>query len=112
MIDPRFLCEQHLLGEHGEIHKFRHSFVKQHNMTTRIRLGQIEPVSMQARHDALAAEMLRRGMNHRSPYVQPDVTYIPKRFLDMRVNTAAAMADLFQRCPACFVQWLSVQEAA
>jgi len=30
MVDPRLLCNQHLIGEHGEIHKFLPSFRKGH----------------------------------------------------------------------------------
>ena len=32
MLNPKFLCRQHLLGEHSEIHKFRHNFVKKHKV--------------------------------------------------------------------------------
>ena len=64
MIEPKFLCRKHLLGEHGEIHKHKHNFEKKHNMTGR--MGQIFPDKMQERHDLLAEEMLNRGYNHKS----------------------------------------------
>ncbi len=99
MISPHLLCNQHLLGEHGELHKFRPSFVKQHSIAGR--LGQIEPRSMQSRHDELAEEMLRRGMNHRSPYEQPSLDYLPAVDRDGRVNLQQSVTDLCTRCPAC-----------
>jgi hypothetical protein len=30
LVDPALLCDKHLLGEHGELHKFQHCFVKGH----------------------------------------------------------------------------------
>jgi hypothetical protein len=97
MVNPTILCRKHLLGEHGEIHKFRHSFVKHHKMDGRLVEPQIEPYSMQSRHDELAKEMKRRGMNHNSPYVQPDVSHLPNR----RVHRTESLSLLLDRCPIC-----------
>jgi len=101
MVDPQVLCRKHLLGEHGEIHKHRHNFVKHHSITKRIELGQIEPSSMEARHDALVVEMLRRGYNHQSPYEQPDISYLPKEQQSFMVDVDQSLADLIDRCPEC-----------
>ena len=95
MCIPKILCRKHLLGEHGELHKFRHSFEKQHKMSGR--RGQIEPKSMKSRHDALVQEMESRGYNHNSPYEMPDISYLP----DMKVNRTDALGDLLKRCPEC-----------
>ncbi len=97
MCNPEVLCNQHLLGEHSEIHKHRHNFVKLHSIEGR--RGQIEPEAMQARHDELVDEMLRRGMNHKSPYKQPDL-----RAYDLRghvVDRDLALQDLLARCQKC-----------
>lgn len=98
MIEPRLLCRKHLLGEHGEIHKHRHNFVKQHKMTGRT--GQIFPTLMESRHDHLAAEMLRRGYRHESPYSQPDVAYLGA-MLEVEPDLDANNADLCARCAQC-----------
>ena len=95
MVDPVLLCRKHLLGEHGEIHKHRHNFVKKHRMNGRI--GQIEPINMEIRHNELALEMKRRGYNHKSPYTQPDVSYLP----NMMVNKEEALNDVINRCEEC-----------
>lgn len=95
MVDPKLLCRKHLLGEHGEIHKFRHNFVKKHKMAGR--MGQIEPARMEERHDQIAKEMLRRGYNHQSPYEQPDVSHLP----EMIVNIQESLDDLSNRCEEC-----------
>jgi hypothetical protein len=96
MISPSMLCRKHLLGEHGEIHKHRHNFVKRHNMNGR--KGQIFPSLMGARHEELVEEMIRRGYNHASPYDQPDVDYLgdfPPP--DIEANKK----DLCGRCEEC-----------
>jgi len=78
MVDPKTLCRNHLLGEHFELHKFRHMFEKKKDVSTRIKRGQIFPKLMKVRHDELAKEMVRRGYKHCSSYIQPDVSYLDK----------------------------------
>lgn len=101
MVDPRALCRQHLLGEHGELHKHRHTFVKRRSITGYIRNNCIEPESMRARHDLLAEEMTRRGMNHKSPYEQPDLSYLPEGQRQYKVDAEQSLNDLHERCSAC-----------
>ena len=102
MVNPKLLCRKHLLGEHGEIHKHRHNFVKQHSISKRVSpVVQIEPVSMKWRHDELAAEMLRRGFNHHSPFEQPDISYLPEVERNAKVNLSISYDDLRERCPEC-----------
>ena len=46
--------------------------VKHYSITGRIfPIVQIEPASMEIRHNEIEAEMQRRGFNHNSPYEQP-----------------------------------------
>jgi hypothetical protein len=101
MVDPEYLCRKHLLGEHNEIHKHRHNFVKQHSITNRIKLNQIEPKSMKERHDALAKEMLKRGYNHKTPYEIPDISYLPEDQRKYTVNVNQATKELVNKCPEC-----------
>ena len=102
MIDPKYLCGKHLIGEHGEIHKHRHNFVKKHSITGRLFPEvQIEPEQMSIRHDQLVVEMLSRGYNHKSPYIQPDVSYLPKEYLNLKVDVLRSVSDLCSRCDEC-----------
>lgn len=102
MVDPKVLCNKHLLGEHGEIHKHRHNFVKQHSITKRISpVVQIQPSAMETRHDELAAEMLKRGMNHQSPFLQPDISYLPTNEKNAVVDIQNSLNDLSSRCSEC-----------
>ena len=105
MVDPTIMCRRHLLGEHGEIHKHRHNFVKGHSIAGR--MGQIDPKRMGERHDELAIEMLRRGYKHESPYVQPDLSAYD--LTGHGVDPIAAMADLVARCLDCATGVLSKQ---
>jgi len=99
MVDPKILCDKHLLGEHGELHKFKPTFEKRYSIAGRY--GQIEPKSMALRHDALATEMLRRGMNHKSPFTMPDLSYLPDRDRYGAVDKFESLKLLFERCPNC-----------
>lgn len=102
MINPKLLCKKHLLGEHGEIHKHRHNFIKHHGIHGRIfPIVQIEPSSMKLRHDNLAAEMLRRGYNHQSPYEQPDISYLQNSERYVKVDLEYNIKDLSDRCLDC-----------
>lgn len=100
--NPKYMCRQHLLGEHNEIHKHRHNFVKKHKMHNRILWNQIDAYIMKQRHNLLAKEMLRRGYNHKTPYEQPDVSYLPKLEgeLDCCLN----------KCENCQTHYLNVLE--
>lgn len=110
MIHPAQLCNKHLLGEHGELHKFHHNFVKQHRINGRISpVVQIEPASMQFRHDELAVEMLRRGMNHKSPYSMPDLSYLGEKAF-VKVDPKVSLADLSNRCSKCAERIEQIQQ--
>ena len=102
MLRPSLLCNKHLLGEHGEIHKHRHNFAKCHSVSGRVSpLVLIEPANMQVRHDELALEMASRGMNHQSPYSLPCLDYLPLEQRNARADLDYNRADLMARCEAC-----------
>ncbi len=102
MINPKLLCDKHLLGEHGEIHKHRHIFVKKYSITKRISpVVQIEPRSMEFRHNVLANEMIRRKMKHKSPYELPDIWYLSNEQIYAKVDIQNSLKDLSSRCPEC-----------
>lgn len=69
-VPPAILCRQHLLGEHRELHGLwrilsegRAGYAN-HPETRRWR-GKL--AALYQRHDALVAEMVRRGYRHASP---------------------------------------------
>lgn len=95
-VDPRLLCRQHLLGEHVEMHMMAGSLAKGHNLSGYIEDGLIEVHNIVPRHAALAAEMIRRGYNHRSP-IRRDVEYYEAG----EVDVIRSRRDLVIRCQAC-----------
>lgn len=98
MLPVECMCMKHIVGEHGEIHKHLHNFIKKHNMNKRLSERQIFPSLMKNRHDELAVHM-----NHKSKYEQPDISYLEENGLiiptyeDLYYN----MKDLISRCPFC-----------
>lgn len=98
MIDPALMCPQHRTGEHGEIHKHRHNFVKQHSIVGRVSpVVLIEPEAMARRHDELATTL----KNHQSPYELPNLEYLPAAHREAKVDQAESLRELCRRCPAC-----------
>lgn len=102
MVNPKLLCRKHLLGEHSEIHKHRHVFEKGWSIEKRVikPFPQIEPKSMEMRHNALVDEMIARGYKHQSPYSQPSLDAY-KGVNDIIVNTKHSIMDLYERCEDC-----------
>lgn len=98
MLDPSGLCRKHLLGEHAELHKHRHVFVRGYSIEGR--RGQIEPRSMQRRHNELALEMARRGYRHKSPYRQPSLAAY-RGLKAWVVDRSKSRKALFARCEEC-----------
>jgi hypothetical protein len=106
MIEPHLMCLQHLLGEHGEIHKHRHNFVKGHSIAGRIAGNACEPASMQTRHDILEAEIVKRAIEAGrkppcSPFIQPDLSAYPSEQVNYKIDIEANRKLLIERCPAC-----------
>lgn len=97
-----YLCNKHLIGAHGELHKFRHAFIKKHSIDGRISpIVQIEPWRMGEYHEELVSEMLKRGIKHNSPYTMPDISYLGNKG-KVRVDIDENIDTLRLRCKECF----------
>jgi len=59
--------------------------------------GQLEPALLYERHAALAKEMVRRGMNHRSDPDPVDVSQWDVGYVDVKKS----LKDLYERCEKC-----------
>jgi hypothetical protein len=101
MIPPKYMCRVHLLGEHNEIHKFRHVFEKGYNIYNRILKKQIEPKSMEKRHNQLVKEMINRNYIHKSPYIQPDLSIYSKEIQEFEIDFFESWKILINRCLEC-----------
>lgn len=94
-IPPEMLCNQHLLGEHLELHMFVGAIKAGTSLTGYIRDGLVETGRLQERHDLLVGEMLDRGMRHESPLDQPSIE--PQGHINRQKN----VLDLCLRCESC-----------
>lgn len=85
-IDPRLLCQQHLLGEHSEMHEGVGLITSDHakenpglveaQLKGQARAGNIDTTWFRPRHDVLAQELVARGGEHNSPlpaYDDPEI---------------------------------------
>lgn len=91
------LCQQHLLGEHVEMHMFVGTLRKSVSIRGYIDRGQVNPMLITRRHEELAAEMLRRGIKHLSPLPRCRTT----QKIESPVDVAANLIELARRCPRC-----------
>jgi len=109
MIDPRILCDKHLLGEHVEIHKLIGCLKKSRSIQGYLKNGLIEPSQIIDRHDRLAWEMRKRWFNHESP---AKLARIPRELMDMPkiVDMDKSLQDLLERCPRCRERYAYLQE--
>lgn len=97
LVDPELLCRQHLLGEHRELHQLV-GHIRSGNIAVlegHAAKQQIDTGKIQERHDALVAEMQRRGYDHDSPLAYEDELEIGS------VDVADNQEDLKERCDAC-----------
>lgn len=98
-IAPELLCDQHLLGEHNELHQIVGT-IRKHPHSEAIleghaREGQIETSAIQSRHDDLVEEMESRDMNHLSPMEYNDELDIGE------VDPEVSLEVLYSRCEEC-----------
>lgn len=101
MVDPRSMCDQHLLGEHVELHMLAGTLARRHSIDGYIDNGLLEPASMQDRHARLVEEMDRRGFNHRSPLPEAELSYLPQTAREARVDVDSVRRELARRCERC-----------
>jgi Pyrimidine dimer DNA glycosylase len=94
-VDVTKMCDQHLTGEHVELHMFVGSIRKGKNIAGFIRNGMVEVHNIRKRHNEIAKEMESRGMNHKSPL--PLFRIYKAGHIDIEANEQV-LAD---RCSKC-----------
>lgn len=100
-LPTKYLCDQHLLGEHKEMHQEAGTLVNHPHgkaiMRGHAKLGQFQLSLCESRHDALVTEMECRGMNHDSPFDYDLSDYSDEGYVDRHYN----LVDLYNRCGDC-----------
>ena len=105
-INPRKMCDQHLVGEHYEIHMFFGVISKGKNIKGYIDKGLVEVHNIKSRHDILVKEMLRRNMKHHSPMLQEIQCSAPIG----SINKAENEIILYNKCISCHQRMDAVNE--
>lgn len=109
MVDVQTMCRKHLMGEHVETHMYVGAMLKGTRVGGYIAGNLFEPMSLKARHDELAAEMVARGYNHDSVMgdnsVAAAIASLPEEFILATVRKGDALAELHRRCPECAAKW-------
>lgn len=111
-IEPKFLCQKHLLGEHRELHGLWNILTihrgqggySKHPETKR---WQGKLAALYKRHQALVIEMERRGYHHHSPLNKKLAT--GKQNQDIFVNTIEEQKKILRgkNCQCFNHEWLS-----
>jgi hypothetical protein len=94
MVDPKIMCDRHLLGEHVECHMFAGCIERNKSLDGYIRNNLLDVSKLSDRHHALSEEMLSRGFKHKSPLA----TYLGR---SSPIDAAKSLNDLIHRCTRC-----------
>ena len=101
MVNPAVMCSRHLLGEHVECHMLAGHLQRKRRIKNYIRLNLLQPSVLRERHDQLALEMQKRGMLHKSPLPEFDLSFLPEQHRLYTVDTRRSLIELSARCPEC-----------
>lgn len=97
-VNPRYLCRQHLLGEHVENHMFVSCLLKGLKAPFGCaRAGFVELHNLRLRHEELVKELFRRGYRHLSPLPDSFVFDDKVGKVDIRISEL----ELMRRCVEC-----------
>lgn len=94
-VDTERMCNQHLLGEHVEMHMFAGTLNKGISVKGYVEKGLVEIHNIAKRHEEIAKEMLKRKMNHKSPIQKF------KKVVAGNVNVQENTKELKRRCKEC-----------
>lgn len=97
MVDPTLMCNQHLLGEHVELHMLVGAIEK--GLTRSVeglaRHGLVDTSQIEPRHEVIVQEMIARGMRHHSPLTYVDVLGLGS------VDVEQSLWEMYRRCRQC-----------
>lgn len=108
MVDPKIMCQQHLCGEHVELHMFIGHLRLKRRVDGYLENNCLEPRMIFERHNAIKNEMLKRGYNHKTPINEIDcecILYLPPEKQYWEINKQKSLSDLLERCSRCKGQY-------
>jgi hypothetical protein len=96
MVNPGVMCNQHLLGEHVELHMLAGT-IKRNKSIKGYLNGLVQPSLIIFRHAQLVEEMARRNMKHKSAIDSVDLGDFSAREISEQDN----LVELERRCRQC-----------
>jgi hypothetical protein len=101
MVEPKLMCNRHLLGEHVETHMFVGTINKKVKLNGYKEHNCVEISSLKQRHEDLKAEMLARGFKHDSPLKEFNPDYLSDDILNYKIDKIDNYNNLMNRCVEC-----------
>ncbi len=98
MVNPKIMCNQHLLGEHVELHMLVGN-IKRGKSIDGFLSGLVDPSLVIQRHEEVANEMVCRGMKHKSPIDCPGK--ITSNRAVQPISEISNLKELARRCNQC-----------
>ena len=104
MVNPKIMCDKHLLGEHVELHMFVGTIINGVDVTGYINKNLLELKSVQSRHIELVEEIKRRGFKHESFFPVISWDCVKEQYgslYDKEIDVKGSFKELIKRCPRC-----------
>jgi len=103
MVEPKYLCRSHLLGEHRELHTLVGTLREGKSIQGYLDGKLVEVHNIASRHDALVAEFRRRGWPSGFAHATPLNGF--EGFEAGEVDVEANRKELIRRCFACAINF-------
>ena len=101
MVDPKILCQKHLLAEHLSVHAFVSLINQGNSLLGYIEHNLLEVSSLYIRHGELSEEMIHRDLNHQSPLKPITNRKNKDAYYHYTVDQSQSFNDLMNTCNRC-----------
>src|SRR3989304_10134100 len=105
MVDPKYMCRKHLLGEHLEIHMFVNTIRMGISIKGYIKNNLLEPLSLYARHNDIEKEMTKREYKHKTELnhkiVKEAINKLSPEDRKHKIDSNESLKELLIRCSEC-----------
>jgi len=110
-INPKYMCDVHLKGEHYELHVFVGLLKLRRQVSEYVKGNMLEISTLKERHDELVRELQTRfkNFNHDSPLEVPDVSYLPKEIINHKIDSKANLKFLVKKCKKCLEKYVETK---
>lgn len=101
MLDPKILCQKHLLAEHLSVHAFVSLINQGNSLLGYIEHNLLEVSSLRNRHATLMVEMVLRGLHHNSSLNLITNYNNYQAYSQYTIDQSQSLNDLMNTCNRC-----------